>query len=102
MLSFVSVKWTVSPTWTRMTGAGAVPLNVQTLYFTSGAISWTVSCAESLTFTTVPVPAPVIRYAWPGAFADAPAGEEPAFVAQTATMISSPNATRIMSAGKLR
>ena len=62
VLSFVSVKWIVSPRCTRITGAGAVPLNVQTWYFTPGAISCIVSGALRSTFTTVPLAASA-RYA---------------------------------------
>ena len=55
VLAFVSVKWIVSPRCTRTTGAGVVPLNVQTWYLTPSAISWTVSLAMRSTFTTVPL-----------------------------------------------
>jgi len=56
------VNCTVSPCWTRITGPGAVPLKVQALNFTPGAISWmVVSFAVRSTLTTWPVPLPAIR-----------------------------------------
>jgi hypothetical protein len=52
---------TVSPSLTRITGPGAVPLNVHTSYGVSLAICWTVSTASRCTLTTCPDPAPWIR-----------------------------------------
>ena len=60
VLALCSVKWTVSPRWTRMTGPGAVPSNVHTWYVTgvtpapAFTIFWSVSIAVRLTLTTVP------------------------------------------------
>ena len=54
-VSFVRVNLTVSPSCTLMTGPGAVPLNVHTWYFTSGAISCVVSRATRSTSTMLPL-----------------------------------------------